>query len=97
MEGANAQTACRACQLVKEFVGIAPQLVQILGLLKFDGGAVIPNVFCISEIAWICLFFLQIAALALKVDKKFLFYESISDTLQPRYNLKDAMLRECDS
>lgn len=42
-------------------------------------------------------FFLQIAAFALKVDKKFLFYESISDTLQPRYNLKGAMLREYDS
>lgn len=80
---------------MKEFVGIAPQLVQLLGLLEFDGGAVIPKLCCISKTAWICLyFFLQIAALALKVDKKFLLYESISNTLQPRYNLKGAMLRE---
>lgn len=81
---------------MKEFVGIAPQLVQILGLLEFDGGAVIPKLCCISKIACVCpiFFFLQIAALVLKVDKKFLLYESISNAFQPRYNLKDAMFRE---
>lgn len=50
------QAACQACHLVKEFVDIAPQLVQILGLLKSVDDAVTPNICCTSKIAGICTF-----------------------------------------